>query len=380
MQKDIYKKVLCLSLLLIFFPAFAYAQGALININTASSAELQTLNGIGPSKAQAIIDYRNGPNGPFETIEEIKNVSGIGDATYNNIKDFITVGNIGVISGGNTNEPSSGASPGSGASNSYSPPSAASGGTKREALPILSAGKDRLATTGSPLEFRAETNLPHTRSTLFRWNFGDGSVGDGTALVHTYEYPGEYTVVLSMTLPDGDVVSRVNVKVIEPELAIISATPERIELKNNSKHEVNLFGRAFVSENKIFSFPKDTIVRAGQSISFGHKATGLNPINTSSVRLSVIGDTEQSKIGAKIEEEKIKQISHLEKELGALEAQLANIYENRAPTVSKEESRDFLAENFEETPEETLVQTAAAHKSGWWTAIKKFFLRTKNEN
>ena len=62
----------------------------IININTATIAELMTLNGIGESKAEDIIFYRE-KNGPFKTIEEIKNVSGIGDKTFENLKDFITV-------------------------------------------------------------------------------------------------------------------------------------------------------------------------------------------------------------------------------------------------------------------------------------------------
>ena len=62
----------------------------LININTANIDELTTLNGIGASKAQSIIEYRE-QNGLFKTIEEIKNVSGIQDSTFDKIKDMITV-------------------------------------------------------------------------------------------------------------------------------------------------------------------------------------------------------------------------------------------------------------------------------------------------
>lgn len=61
-----------------------------ININTASKTELETLNGIGETRAQAIIDYRN-KNGNFGAIEDIKNVQGIGTALYEKIKDNITV-------------------------------------------------------------------------------------------------------------------------------------------------------------------------------------------------------------------------------------------------------------------------------------------------
>jgi competence protein ComEA len=66
------------------------APGQLINLNTATQAELETLPRIGPAIAQRIIDYRNA-NGPFGTIEEIMNVKGIGPATFAAIKDFITV-------------------------------------------------------------------------------------------------------------------------------------------------------------------------------------------------------------------------------------------------------------------------------------------------
>lgn len=61
----------------------------LININTASLEELMTLNGIGEAKANAIIEYRT--KSKFQTIEDIKNISGIGDKAFEKIKDYITV-------------------------------------------------------------------------------------------------------------------------------------------------------------------------------------------------------------------------------------------------------------------------------------------------
>lgn len=61
-----------------------------ININKASINELKLLPNIGESKAQAIIDYRNSVSF-FNTIEDIKNVSGIGDSLFDKIKDLITV-------------------------------------------------------------------------------------------------------------------------------------------------------------------------------------------------------------------------------------------------------------------------------------------------
>ena len=61
-----------------------------VNINTANETELTTLPGIGPATAQKIIDYRT-TSGPFKSIEEIKNVSGIGDKKFEQLKDKIKV-------------------------------------------------------------------------------------------------------------------------------------------------------------------------------------------------------------------------------------------------------------------------------------------------
>jgi competence protein ComEA len=61
-----------------------------LNINTASQAEFETLPGIGPSKAATFIQYRE-EQGPFSSIEEITNISGIGEKTFEKLKEHIFV-------------------------------------------------------------------------------------------------------------------------------------------------------------------------------------------------------------------------------------------------------------------------------------------------
>ena len=66
------------------------ANSDVVNINSASENELTTLPGIGPSKAAAIIAYRE-ENGQFQTVDDLKNVSGIGDKTFERLQPLIAV-------------------------------------------------------------------------------------------------------------------------------------------------------------------------------------------------------------------------------------------------------------------------------------------------
>ncbi|MBI5625993.1 MAG: helix-hairpin-helix domain-containing protein [Nitrosomonadales bacterium] len=79
-------------LLLVLFAFFAFSGIAMaaVNLNTADKAELESVNGIGPQKAQAIIEYRN-KNGPFKKVDDLKKVSGFGDKSVANMRSELTV-------------------------------------------------------------------------------------------------------------------------------------------------------------------------------------------------------------------------------------------------------------------------------------------------
>ncbi|WP_018606335.1 ComEA family DNA-binding protein [Uliginosibacterium gangwonense] len=81
------KKLLLVLVTLVASIGMAFAA---VNINTATEQELQTLPGVGPAKAKAIIDYRT-TKGNFKTVDDLKNVKGIGDKTFDKFKGQLTV-------------------------------------------------------------------------------------------------------------------------------------------------------------------------------------------------------------------------------------------------------------------------------------------------
>lgn len=81
------KKLFLAMILLLAFTGIAYAA---VNINTASQAELESLQGIGPAKAKAIIEYRE-KNGSFVSIDDLEKVDGIGPGIIKQLRDVATV-------------------------------------------------------------------------------------------------------------------------------------------------------------------------------------------------------------------------------------------------------------------------------------------------
>ncbi|HBM45888.1 MAG: hypothetical protein UT05_C0006G0011 [Parcubacteria group bacterium GW2011_GWF2_38_76] len=136
----------------------------------------------------------------------------------------------------------------------------------------LSAGRDRIVLTGTPVQFSAQL-IDESGNVLdgdnYRWSFGDAGYASGKQTAHIYDVAGEYVTVLNASFGGQEYTSRSNLKSVEPDFkmnAILRSVGDSvIYITNNSSNEVNLRGwqirtkrRSFLSEADIIILPKKT--------------------------------------------------------------------------------------------------------------------------
>lgn len=158
--------------------------------------------------------------------------------------------------------------------------------TPVEKLEVV-AGSDRVATQGSPIWFQAtiKKNTISNSSLEFSWSFGDGNVGVGSLVSHTYKYAGDYAVVLSAKAGDIFSVSRLKVKVAEPDISVLDKG-EYLEITNNSNSEINLFNWKIENKGKGFIFQPNTIILPKSSIKLDKNLLTMKGLdNSQEIRL-----------------------------------------------------------------------------------------------
>ncbi|MBY0472791.1 PKD domain-containing protein [Patescibacteria group bacterium] len=118
--------------------------------------------------------------------------------------------------------------------------------------------------------------------TRYIWNFGDGSIQEGSSAFHTYSYPGTYNVMLSAGSGDKAGVGRVVVQVVSAKIGLLTQLDGSVLISNQSSRELNIGLWNISSGLSSFQIPPDTLVSAGQSVRFSpevmHMVAGADTV------------------------------------------------------------------------------------------------------
>jgi hypothetical protein len=141
----------------------------------------------------------------------------------------------------------------------------------------ITSGRSRLGYVGVPIEFEAKLkkakNVSMGNSITSVWSMGDGSQMSGQFISHTYEFPGEYNVIVNSDNGGVHAVSKSKVKIVEPKVLIKSVDEKGIEITNLDSSELNIGGFVLTTKDKRFVIPADTIISAKSTIKIPLAAT-----------------------------------------------------------------------------------------------------------
>lgn len=141
------------------------------------------------------------------------------------------------------------------------------------------AGDNRTVIVAADTEFlgraynrKKETISEHVR---YLWNFGDGRTAEGQSVLHHFEYPGRYAVVLQIAENRDAASDRIIVTAEPAKLALASFPDGSVMIENNAGRDLDLSNWIIRSFGRSFLLPKDSIILAGESLRIGEKTLGF---------------------------------------------------------------------------------------------------------
>lgn len=244
----------------------------------------------------------------------------------------------------------------------------------------VSAGRERMASVGSPIEFDAKYTVESNNfcAPIFKWSFGDGFDAVGNMIKHTYKYGGVYQIILNASCGNMVSIARTVATILLPKISISKQDNNSIKILNNNNVEINLGLWKIGDGTKDFIFPQDTIISQKSSIilsydnldieSSSSKVSLYDPSNNIVTYINLdntIDDlpnlTQNNQASVLLDGNYIS-ISSAEKLLKAYKETLAlnNIGNNQIPLIvaTKQEKYLNIATNTQ-----NIVQTAAVYES-----------------
>jgi|TARA_Y100000310_G_scaffold214702_1_gene215617 PKD repeat protein len=192
------------------------------------------------------------------------------------------------------------------------------------------AGNDRIVIVGADSKFQGQAfgiKRKPLEGARYLWNFGNGATKEGQNVLHHYEYPGKYVVILSVSSGSYSASDRVVVEALASDIEISEASMERISITNNSIREINLSWWRIKSGSSFFTIPENTIILPNHSLVFSYAVTGLFVTNPYNVALLYPNDT------------------------------LAVSYEENPPVVVTNKERDLITEKVVFNSEAAMVES-----------------------
>ena len=221
------------------------------------------------------ICYKDSTEGVYTITAKTNNTSIPLEATQNITVSSATVpppvsGTSTATSTASSTDQTDDSSSGSNSSGSYYVYSSSAYLSNYEPLSLsVEAGRERLAFLHTPVEFKSYARDRKTGKSIiggnYYWTFGDGSSAQGSVVNHTYQFPGEYNVVLNSNFDNEEAVDITKVKVILPEVKI-SFNDSYIEFTNKNSTDLNIGGWKIKGNDKEYIIPRDTIVSANGSL------------------------------------------------------------------------------------------------------------------
>ena len=152
---------------------------------------------------------------------------------------------------------------------------------------FVNAGQGRDVIVGADSLFEGKSfglEKKPLKNARYLWNFGNGETKEGQNVLHYYQYPGEYVVMLNVSSGEYSALDRIIVNAYPADIVISKVEDDFVELYNKSNKELNLSWWQIQSAGERFTLPKDTIILPNKKLIFSKSITELN----TSIRENVV--------------------------------------------------------------------------------------------
>lgn len=151
--------------------------------------------------------------------------------------------------------------------------------TTSTSSPVAIAGPDIISQVGETIHFDGSKSYDPDKDHLFYfWNFGDGSSSKETSPVHSYEFPGKYTVVLEVSDGKNKSQDQILVTILPKNIVISEFSPKEgwIELWNKNPYPIDLSGWQIKNNDEKFTFPQSSIIFPNQFLIIPKESLGFS--------------------------------------------------------------------------------------------------------